>query len=37
MIPNFKNKDQLSGSMLERGKSMEARQQQHLGGMGKRP
>ena len=37
MIPNFTNKEQLSGSMLERGKSMEARQQQLLGGMGKRP
>ena len=28
MIPNSTNKDQLSGSMLVRGKSMEARQQQ---------
>ena len=37
MIPNFTNKEQLSGSMLVRGKSMEARQQQLLGGMGKRP
>ena len=37
MITNFTNKEQLSGSMLVRGKSMEARQQQLLGGMGKRP
>ena len=28
MIPNFTNKEQLTGSMLVRGKSMEARQQQ---------
>ena len=30
MIPNFTNKEQLSGSMLVRGKSMEARQQQRM-------
>ena len=37
MIPNFTNKEELSGSMLIRGKSVEERQQQLLGGMDKRP
>ena len=37
MIPNSTSKEQLSGSMLVRVKSVEERQQQLLGGMDKRP
>ena len=37
MIPNSTNKEQLSGSMLIRAKSVEERQQKLLGGMDKRP